>query len=587
MGIETVIAGQDTSSGLQIRCPRLCSWLFAVLALLPGMQGAAPRYEDVAREAGIRDTVTYGSATSNSYILETTGTGAAILDFDRDGDNDVLVVNGTTFDLWASGDSPPLLLYINNGNGEFREAAEAAGLSGRGWGQGACVGDIDNDGWDDLLVTYYGSNVLYRNGSGRFQDASSGLAQTAGQRRWGAGCAFFDYDADGLLDLFVANYVDFDPESTPKPGSSGACEWKGIPVMCGPRGLPRATNILYRNLGGGEFEDVSSSSGILEPGGRYSLGVVAADFDNDGDSDVYVACDMTPSLLYRNNGDGTFTDIASLAGVGYNADGQLQAGMGVAVADYDRNGFLDIAKTNFSGDLPSLYNNEDGVFFEDVAFDAGLGKHQLLGWGAVFVDADEDGLPDLMMANGHVYPEVDAAPIGETYRQQTVLYKNLGDGTFEDITGRAGPALQDGRPARGMASGDLDGDGHPEIVLVNVNAPPSLLKNTDFAGKAASIRLQGTDSNRNAIGSRVDLVIGKRRFMQAVVGGGSYYSQSDFALHFGLGDADTIDAIEIAWPNGLRQRWTDLAGNRRYLFVEGRAEVESASLNRRGPTGSR
>ena len=567
----------DTSS---LRCravPFLRLAAFAAFVFVPSAAGP-PEYADIAATSGLRHVVTFGNPTESNYILETTGTGAAIFDFDRDGDNDAFLVNGTTFPLHEAGQSPPSFLYFNDGRGRFLDRAEAVGLSGVGWGQGVCVGDFDNDGWEDLSVTYFGSNVLYRNREGRFEDVSASLGQPEGQRRWGAGCAFLDYDSDGLLDLFVANYVDFDPRNTPKPGSSGACEWKGIPVMCGPRGLPRASNLLSRNLGDGGFNDVSEEAGILEPGGRYALGVVAADFDNDGDIDIYVACDMTPSLLYSNNGDSTFTEIASEAGVAYNVDGQLQAGMGIAVADYDGNGFLDIAKTNFSGDLPSLYNNEDGAFYEDVAFDAGLGVHQLLGWGVLFFDADEDGAPDLMLANGHVYPEVDSAPIGETYSQQTVLYRNLGDGRFEDATGTAGPGLQDPRPARGMAAGDLDGDGHPEIVVVNVNRPPALLRNATPEGGAVLIRLRGTDSNRSAIGSRVDLYAGGQRQSQAVIGGGSYYSQSDLTLHFGLGHAGALDAVEVTWPKGLRQRWTDLKGNHRYQFTEGSHEFEATPL---------
>ena len=558
-----------------------------VVGLSPQISAAAANYEDIASQAGLRVPVTFGNATESNYILETTGTGAAIFDFDRDGDNDIFVVNGTTFALAQAGKSPPSMLYLNDGRGRFTESALEMGLAARGWGQGACVGDFDSDGWDDLAVTYFGSNVLYRNQKGRFVDSSGGLGQTADSRRWGAGCAFLDYDQDGLLDLFVSNYVDFDPENTPKPGASGACEWKGIPVMCGPRGLPRASNLLYRNLGDGRFEDVSEAAGIHEAGGRYGLGVVAADFDLDGDTDIYVACDMTPSLLYRNNADGTFTEIASEAGVAYSADGQLQAGMGVAVADYDGNGFLDIAKTNFSGDLPSLYNNEDGVFFEDLAFEAGLGAHQLLGWGALFVDADEDGLPDLMLANGHVYPEVDAADIGETYRQPTLLFRNLGAGTFQDVSATAGPALQVPRPARGLASGDLDGDGHPEIVIVNVNQPPALLKNVPDGTNAIVLKLVGVESNRSAIGARVEVSVGARRLTQAVVGGGSYYSQSDLALHFGLGQANQVEAVRVTWPRGLRQEWTRLDANKRYVLTEGSAEAQSAALIRPQEAGSR
>ncbi len=547
--------------------------------LIPSVSlNASPDYQDVAAEVGLHAAVTFGSPTENNYILETTGTGAAIFDFDRDGDNDLLVVNGTTFALDAAGESPPLHLYVNDGAGSFQEAGTATGLISRGWGQGVCVGDIDNDGWDDLLVTYFGSNVLYRNRRGRFEDASATLGQPESQRRWGAGCAFLDFDADGLLDLFVANYVDFDPKNTPKPGSSESCEWKGIPVMCGPRGLPRARNILYRNLGGGSFRDVAGEAGILAPGGRYALGVVSADFDNDGDTDIYVACDMTASLLYRNNGDGTFTDVASEAGVAYNVDGQLQAGMGVAVADYDGNGFLDIAKTNFSGDLPSLYFNEDGEFFEDVSFEAGLSVHQLLGWGVLFLDADEDGWPDLLLANGHVYPEVDRAPIGESYRQPTVYYRNQADGSFVDASAAAGPALREARPARGMAAGDLDGDGHPEIVVVNVNQTPALLKSKTPETSAVLVHLEGTESNRSAVGARVELEIGGRRQTQAVLGGGSYFSHSSSTLHFGLGLADQIDELVVIWPTGRRQRWEGLAVNRRFALTEGRQEFHSTAL---------
>jgi hypothetical protein len=522
---------------------------------------------------------TYGEISRKHYILETTGNGAVIFDYDNDGWNDIFVANGAR--LEAPGKAPPLQLYRNQGGGKFKEVAADSGLAKRGWGQGACAGDFDNDGYTDLFVTYYGHNVLYRNQRARFEDVTARARLPVEGTRWGAGCAFLDYDRDGFLDIFVSNYVDFDLKSTPKPGDTDNCRWKGLAVMCGPTGLPKARNALYRNRRDGTFEDVSERAGILEPGGRYGLGVIAADFDNDGWTDIYVACDMTPSLLYRNRGDGTFEERGVEAGVAYNFDGRLQAGMGVAVADLDGNGFLDIAKTNFSGDLPSLYLNEDGRFFTDESLRAGLAKHQLLGWGVLFVDADEDGWPDLLMANGHVYPEVDQAEVGDKYLQRTLFYRNAGGARFIDLTDEAGPALRTPRPARGMAAGDLDGDGHPEIVIVNMNERPSLLKNTASRANALVVRLRGTRSNRSAIGARVTLEAGGRTQMQDVVSGGSYYSQSDLALHFGLGSVAAIDRLTVRWPSGHSQRWTHIPANRALTIIEDSTELETRPLKGR------
>ena len=556
--------------------------LYRLFLGIPALLGAAgPHYRDVAAEWGIAETVTFGNPAANDFILETTGTGAAIFDFDGDGDNDVFVVNGTTFALEAAGESPLAHLYENDGAGRFREIGAQAGLTKTGWGQGVCAGDYDNDGATDLFVTYFGSNVLYRNLGGKFEDATGKAKLPAAGRRWGAGCAFLDYDRDGNLDIFVANYVDLDLENTPKPGSGEECRWKGLPVMCGPRGLPRAFNALYRNRGDGAFEDVSEQAGILAPGGRYGLGVVSADFNNDGLTDIYVGCDMTAGLLYQNNGDGTFSETGGETGVAYNVNGQLQAGMGVAVADYDGNGFLDIVKTNFSGDLPSLYNNEDGFFFEDVSMGAGLGVNQLLGWGVVFVDADEDSRPDILMAHGHVYPEVDAASIGETYRQPMLFYRNAGGGRFTDDTAGAGEALAQKRPSRGMAAGDLDGDGHPEIVVVNLNAPPTLLRNTAELANAAAVELIGGKSNRSAIGARALARFSGKTVIREVSGGGSYFSQNDLTLYFGLGGAERIERLEVAWPSGRKQSWTDLAANRRHTLTEGKRKAASTPLRRR------
>jgi hypothetical protein len=425
------------------------------------------------------------------------------------------------------------------------------------------------------LLTYYGNNRLYRNlGTGKFSDSTAEARLPVTGIRYGSGCTFLDYDRDGWLDFFVANYVNLDLANTPRPGESQYCEWKGLPVMCGPRGLPLAQNVLYRNNRDGTFSDVSERAGILKPGGRYGLGVAAADLDRDGWPDIYVACDMTPSLLYYNRHDGTFEERGFEASVAHNFDGELQAGMGVAVADYDGDGWLDIAKTNFSGDLPSLYKSESGKFFSDVSAHSGLAANHLLGWGIVFVDLDEDGWKDLVIANGHVYPEVDRAAVGDRYLQRTLIYRNLQNGRFADITSQAGPAMETLRPARGVAVGDLDGDRRPEIVIVNMNATPTVLKNHGSHQNSLSILLTGTKSNRSAIGARVSLQAAGRTQYQEVMGGSSYYSQNEFALHFGLGSARLVDRLEVRWPSGLVQQWKDIEINRRHRITEGETALK-------------
>jgi hypothetical protein len=546
----------------------------ALLAIaLVAIELPSVSFEDIAPASGLTIPNTSGGKLRKDYILETTGNGVAVFDYDGDGAEDIFIANGTTLDARANS-KRFAQLYHNDGHGRFTEVGEKAGFAVEGWGQGVCVGDYDNDGRPDLLVTYYGHNRLYRNlGNGTFKDVTTQARLPVDGIRYGSGCSFFDYDRDGYLDLFVANYVDLDLSKTPKPGSGSFCVWKEIPVMCGPRGLPLAHNVLYHNNGDGTFTDVSEKAGILKPGGRYSLGVATADFNNDGWPDIYVACDMTPSLLYRNKHDGTFEERGVEAGVAYNFDGALQAGMGVAVADFDGDGRLDIAKTNFSGDLTSLYRNEDGDFFSDVSREAGLAARQYLGWGIAFLDADDDGWPDLVIANGHVYPEVDSRPVGDKYLQPTLLLRNLGNKRFADWTGSAGPGFASPRPARGLATGDFDGDGRPEVVIVNMNSTPSLLKNRKAGGAFLNVAAVGTKSNRSAIGARVRVTAGHREMIGEIMSGGSFYSQNSLVLHFGLGKADVVDQLEIRWPSGASQSWKKVAINRKVVATEGSQDL--------------
>ncbi len=560
--------GRRRYNGQFVKFIRLATGILSIAGAAAISTSFKAHFADLSAACGLTQSNIYGGLSRKDYILETTGNGVAIFDYDGDGKNDILIVNGSR-QVPPNADRQTPQLYHNEGNGHFQEASKSSGLHPMAWGEGVCVGDYDNDGHPDLLLTAFGHNVLYRNlGNGKFEDVTEKAHLPVSGIRYGSGCSFVDYDRDGYLDLFVANYVDLDLQKTPRPGQGEYCEWKGIPVMCGPRGLPLAHNILYHNNRDGTFTDVSESAGVLKPGGRYGLGVVAADFDNDGWPDIYVACDMTPSLFFHNLHNGTFEERGAEAGVAYNFDGSLQAGMGVAVADYDGDGRLDIAKTNFSGDLTSLFHNDDGKFFTDVSRDAGLGSRQLLGWGVAFVDVDDDGWRDVVIANGHVYPEVEGKQLGDTYLQPTVLFRNLGGGKFQDVTSEAGPGFETPRPARGLAVGDLDGDGRPEIVVVNMNKTPSLLKNNGPHGHYLNVALTGTKSNRSAIGARAVVTVQGRQMIDEVMSGGSYYSQNSFTLHFGLGAATRVDSVEIHWPSGIVQKLGSTAADELLKITE-------------------
>jgi hypothetical protein len=523
----------------------------------PGKPAPISEFEDIAQKAGLTATNVFGDKNSSTYILESTGTGVAIFDYDNDGWPDIFLVNGTTLGALPAGSAPTNHLYRNNHDGTFSDVTEKTGLLSGGWGQGVCVGDYDNDGWLDLYITYYGKNRLYHNVGGKFEEVGERAGVAGDGKTWGSGCAFVDYDRDGRLDLVVANYADFDLARAALPGKYPTCLWKGIAVFCGPRGLPASKNILYHNLGNGHFQDKTVAAGIDRTMGHYCFSVSPFDYDNDGWPDIYVACDSTPSILYHNNRNGTFTDVGLLSGVAYNADGREQAGMGSAVADYDGDGNLDLFRTNFSDDTSTLYHNNGDGTFTDVTYPAGLGSHtQYLGWGTAFFDFDNDGWPDLLLANGHVYPEVDNLKLGIDYSESKLLYHNNGNGTFSDVSRAAGPGITASAPARGLAVGDLWNDGRLSAVIVNRNARPSLLVNrTTYANHWIEVKTVGTRSNQTGIGARLTLKTYSRKQINEVRSGSSYISNNDMRVHFGLGGNSEIEYLEVRWPSGLVERF--------------------------------
>jgi hypothetical protein len=550
-------------------------------------------FVNAAKQAGLTHKTVYGDEHKNKYLLETTGCGVALFDYDNDGWLDLFFVNGTRLNLdpkiFPKGQEPATHLYRNNRDGTFADVTKQAGLGRTGWGQGVCVGDFDNNGFEDLFISYYGKNALYRNnGNGAFTDISEKAGVAGTRTRWGSGCAFVDYDKDGKLDLFVANYIDLDLKTAPTP-ETGPCLYKGVMVACGPPGLTGGKNILYHNEGDGTFADVSEKAGITNTAGTYGLGVLTADFDGDGWADIYVANDSAPAALYHNQKDGRFTDIGAVSGTAYSIDGKPQAGMGVTAGDFDGDGLPDIFKTNFSGDTSTLYRNlgqKEGMpFFDDVTFTSGIGVNtRWLGWGCGFLDFDNDGWLDILLVNGHVYPEVEKLTTEAGYAQRKVLYQNRGDRTFIDITDKVGGALIEPTAGRGCAFGDYDNDGDLDVVINPVNDVPALLRCDAKTGNNwVAVRTIGVKSNRSGIGAVVKVISDDRAQMAEVRSGGSYYSQNDLRVHFGLGKATKIKTIEVRWPSGAVDKINDLNVNQSVQIKEGAGIVKPAAMRKEAP----
>jgi hypothetical protein len=537
------------------------------------------RFTDIASAAGLTKPAICGKDNPKDYIIETIGCGVAFFDYDNDGWLDALVLSGTRLENDDPGASNRL--YRNNRDGTFTDVTGKAGLFRTGWANGVAVGDYNNDGFDDLFISYWGQNVLYRNnGDGTFTDVTREAGLTLPGRPWSTGCTFLDYDRDGHLDLFVVTYIDFDLAKIPKPGGSPFCNWKGVPVNCGPRGLVRGRCFLYHNDGKGRFTDVSESAGIAGSRG-YCLTAVAADLDGDGWPDLYVACDSTPSLMFRNRHDGTFAEQGLECGLAVNEDGQEQAGMGIALGDFEPDGRLDIFKTHFADDTPILYRNHGKGVFEDVTIRSGLGvETRFISWGAGMADFDNDGLPDLFYVTGSVYPEIEAKAPAYAYRTPRVLFRNLGGSQFEELFEEAGPALGELHSSRGCAFGDFDNDGDLDILIMNMNEPPSLLRNDCSSGHHwIKLLLEGTKSNRSAIGAQVTVRYGDRTQIQEVLSQSAFLSSSDRRLHFGLGPVTQVD-VDIRWPSGSAQSLKGLPSRHLHVIHEDKGIVRSSKYGK-------
>jgi hypothetical protein len=542
--------------------------LLLVSSYMVGNQSSGVRFVDITEQSGIN--FKHISTPEKRYIVESMSGGVAVFDYDNDGYLDIYFVNSLTVDLLKSNGKTRSALYHNTGNGSFTDVTNKAGVGDIGWGMGVAVADYNNDGFDDLYVTCVGPNHLFKNnGNGTFSDVTQ-KAQV-GDPRWSAGAAFVDYDNDGYVDLFVSNYVAFDFNKLPEFGKSKLCQYKGVPVQCGPRGLPGDGDTLYHNNGDGTFTDVTKKAGVTDPEGYYGMGVICSDFDQDGLIDIYVANDSTPNFYYHNNGDGTFKDLGFTSGTAVNENGSEQGSMGVTVGDYDHDGKLDLFVTNFDDDYNTLYHNDGRNSFTDVSYAAKVAAVSLpyVGWGTKFFDYDNDGWVDLFVANGHVYPQIP------TYRQRNFVHKNNRDGTFTEIGAELGAPFLQKRAGRGVAFGDLDNDGDVDVVINNLDGAPQLLRNDGGnANNSVLIKTIGVKSNRDGIGARIKIVSGDLTEIDEVRSGDSYISQSDLRLHFGLERRTKIDLIEIRWPSGMIEAIKDANVNKILTVKEGQGIVD-------------
>jgi enediyne biosynthesis protein E4 len=542
-----------------------------------------PQMVDITASTGIR--FDHLSAPEKKYVVESMSGGVALIDYDNDGFPDIYFTNAPSVDMALTGRKAKSALYHNNRDGTFTDVTDKAGVGYPCWAMGAVAGDFDNDGWPDLLVTCFGGIVLYRNnGNGTFTDVTA-PAGLGGDHGWVTGAAFGDYDGDGWADLFVSRYVALDLRDLPAFGSMKTCQYHGIAVQCGPRGLNGSPDSLYRNNGDGTFTDVSQQAGVDDPQKRFGLTSVWSDFNEDGHLDLFVANDGEPNYLYRNDGHGHFTDVALDAGVAVDADGAEQANMGLALGDYAHTGRFSLLISHFSEQYATLFRNDGGTAFSDVSEAAGIAHATIsyVGWGDAFFDRQNCGWPDLIIVNGHVYPQVDTKDIGTRYREPKLLFLNKRDGSFRNISDQAGAALAIPQVSRGLAVGDLFNDGRLEVLVENLEGEPMILRPEGGpANHWISFSLIGTKSNRLALNARVRVTAGDLIQEDEVRSGGSYLSQNDLRLHFGLGDHEHIDKAEIFWPSGVKEVLSQLAPDHFYTVREGQGIVASKAPVPRG-----